>query len=456
MLLLRSSILSAGLHSLVFAPGWGRPALELFRDRQMRLLLQHAYTHVAYYQELFDRSKLKPSDIRTVNDLSAIPITFRKDIQLLQAEKVTARGTDQKKLIVRRSSGSTGEPFATRRTWFEEHLLQAFRRRALHLLGQQPWDKVVSISRVRAIDPNDYQLPLRMLNALGLYRTEHIDCFLPFSEIISRIQRNRFDILGGLTSVLYHLAIHINQKDPGIIPPRFITTGGEAITPHMRREIETAFGTRVYDVYGCHEFNLLVCQCKETGDYHICDDSVIVEIVKDGRPARTGEQGEVVATGLFSYSMPLIRYHVGDVVVQGSDSCPCGGVFSTIREIQGRTMDYLALEDGRYIHPYQIICFLVHADKPWVRQYQLVQKSAREIFLKVAPLRPIEPGILQQLENNVCGVLGRRVSFRIELVDGIQREESGKFKAFKSLVPPMDCPKAPNSAHPKRVKAKES
>jgi phenylacetate-CoA ligase len=437
---LRCSPLLAGLHSLLGATRWDRPALEFFRNGQMRVLLRHAYDNVAYYRELFDQNGLRPSDIRTVEDLQAIPVTYKKDLQPLPLERVTANGVDFGKLITRRSSGSTGEPFAIRRTWSEERLLQAFRRRALYLFGQRPRDRTVGVVRVRGIDPNDHQLVLRAVNAVGFYRAEYIDCFLPFSEIIKRLQRNRFEILGGLSGVLYHLAMQINQKSLRIAPPRFVTTGGEALTEQMRREIETAFGARVFDIYGCHEFNILAWQCKRTGEYHICDDSVILEIVKDGRPARVGEQGDVVATGLFSYSMPFIRYHVGDIVVRGFDRCPCGAAFSTIRDIRGRTIDYVALRDGRHIHPYQIIRFLVHAEKPWIRKYQLIQESMSRIVLKVAPFGTAESEMMQKLDNEVSALLGRDIGFRIELVDDIPTEKSGKFKVFKSLVTPTAGP----------------
>jgi len=431
---IRSSFLPAALYSLVTASRRDRHALVSFRNIRMRILLEHAYNNVAYYRDLFDKKGIKPRDIRTTEDLPAIPVTYKKDLQSLPPDKLIDRTMGTEKLITHRSSGSTGEPFTTRRTWMEERLLQTFRRRAYYFFGQKPWHKAVGILRVRPDDPNDHQFLLRIANAVGLYQMDRIDCFLPFSEIIRQLQQNRYEILGGLSSVLYHLALHINQNGLIIDPPRFITCGGEVLKPHMRKEIEAAFGARVYDIYGCHEFNMLAWQCRETGEYHICDDAVIVEVLRDGRPARTGEIGDVIATSLFSYAMPFIRYHVGDIVVLGSDRCGCGAAFSTIRDIQGRTMDYVALEDGRRIHPYQIIRFLVHSDKSWVRQYQLIQEDMNRITLKIATFRTAEQETLRKLEKDVRAILGESALFRIEIVDAIQREESGKFKVFKSFT----------------------
>jgi hypothetical protein len=52
------------------------------------------------------------------------------------------------------------------------------------------------------------------------------------------------------------------------------------------------------------------------------------------------------------------------------------------------------------------------------------------------PLRNVEAEILEKLEKEVTDLLGDGVMFRIELADSIQREKSGKFKLFKSLIRP--------------------
>ena len=43
----------------------------------------------------------------------------------------------------------------------------------------------------------------------------------------------------------------------------------------------------------------------------------------------------IVATNLHAYSMPFIRYSLGDIVTRGSNGCSCGQPFQTIRAIQG-------------------------------------------------------------------------------------------------------------------------
>ena len=60
--------------------------------------------------------------------------TSRTDLQGLPEQDIVARGFDPEKLVVHRTSGSSGEPLSIRRTWFEDRLLQAYRLRVLFRL----------------------------------------------------------------------------------------------------------------------------------------------------------------------------------------------------------------------------------------------------------------------------------------------------------------------------------
>ena len=142
----------------------------------------------------------------------------------------------------------------------------------------------------------------------------------------------------------------------------------------------------------------------------------------------------MVATNLHAYAMPLIRYRLGDVVTKGEDRCRCGKPFSTIHAIQGRMIDYFILPDGRALHPYQIIANFILGGDNWIRQYQLLQERKDRIVLRVLPARPPAPEHIARLERSVLPVLGPSVEFKIELVDDLPLEQTGKFRPSRSLV----------------------
>src|SRR5262249_132951 len=153
------------------------------------------------------------------------------------------------------------------------------------------------------------------------------------------------------------------------------------------------------EMYGTHELGLIGWQCLHMGAFHVADDSVIVEVLKDGRPARCGETGEGVVTRLHAFAMPFIRYRLGDLVTQGGRSCGRGAPFSTIWTVQGRMLDYFPLAGGRLLHPYELTTVILEHGARWVGQYQLTQERLDRVVARVMPLTTPSPEEVDALER---------------------------------------------------------
>jgi phenylacetate-CoA ligase len=175
-------------------------------------------------------------------------------------------------------------------------------------------------------------------------------------------------------------------------------------------------------------------ECPQTGLYHVCDDNIVAEVVKDGHPVKEGESGELVITALHAYAMPFIRYRMGDVVVKGPDTCHCGQPFSTFLKIEGRIRDYFMLPDGRRVHPLEVVLPVITDNASWLNQFQLTQETETRFVLRVSVLRkPIKSELLI-LREIVKDRIGPGAEFQIEIVDHIPFEASGKFKDCLSLL----------------------
>ena len=110
------------------------------QEAQLRRLIVHAYDAVPYYRALFARHNVQPSDIRTIADLSAVPMSTRRDFQRADVTDLVARGLNPARLLTYRTSGSTGEPLTVRRTWLEERVNSAFRIRTFRDFGVRARD----------------------------------------------------------------------------------------------------------------------------------------------------------------------------------------------------------------------------------------------------------------------------------------------------------------------------
>jgi len=411
-----------------------REQITDYQNLHLRRLIASAYDRVPYYRSLFDRHGLEPGDIRIRTDLLAVPITDRDTIQSLPINETLAAGVETARLLAYSTSGSSGRPLTIRRTWNEERCLAGFRMRAMRDHGLRFTDMEVSVRHVQpTTTPWQRQRVLRVLQAMGLFRKVWVDCRLPVEDIIRELEHYRPDVLFGLPHVLSRVAA-TGAGEPLHVRPRFVAVGGDVLTPVMRRQICDAFQARVFNQYGSFECNLIAWECKVTGQLHTCDDSVIVEVLKNGKPAQPGESGEVVVTNLHAFAMPFIRYRLGDIVTQGVDRCPCGEPFSTISDIQGRMVDYFQLPGGRSMHPYEIGAVLNREAGSWLHHFQVTQERTDRIIMRaVASVAP-SPQQLDQLAASISSVLGPGIEFRVVLVPELDAEPSGKFRVYRSLV----------------------
>ena len=206
--------------------------------------------------------------------------------------------------------------------------------------------------------------------------------------------------------------------------PKAIITSAETLTVPQRELIEEVFGARCFDQYGCTEQSVFASQC-EHGSYHVHPEYGIVEILRDGEPAKPGEPGEIVCTSFTNDAFPLLRYRVGDVAALGENECPCGRAFPVLERIIGRLDDVLVTPDGRQIGRLDP----VFKGRRTIREAQLVQEAKSEVTVRIAPGLAYTDddglAVVKELEAR----LGPAMRITVELVAGIERTVGGKFRA---------------------------
>jgi phenylacetate-CoA ligase len=399
-------------------------------------MVRHAFDNVPYYRRHFDRQGLRPDEVCSLADLGRIPLTSKHDLQAQPVNDTLAAGRRPEGLIARGTEGSTGAPFTIRRTLFEELLLNAFRLRTLHWAGMKLRDRRLLVSATpdhsTSIDQTRSWL-LGLLNRVGFLSNRVVNAWTSPAELGEILLRYEPDIVSGYPSSLAKLTEYLSQHDAELKPPRYVGSGGETLTPDLRQQIEEGLRARVYDFYGANEINLIAYECPQTGEMHVMDDTVIVEVLNDGRPAAEGERGEVVVTALHSFAMPFIRYRLEDSVIKGKDACGCGKPFSTIRSILGRTSEYFPLPDGREIHAYDLMNE-VWAES-WVRRVQIIQERRDRVVVRLVPADELLAKTrLPALKEKLLGVTGSDVEVVIALQSEIPSAPAGKSRIYISLV----------------------
>jgi phenylacetate-CoA ligase len=400
----------------------------------VRQLVQHAYDKVPYYRRLLDDNGIRPASIRHVEDLQKIPVTRKSDLKDLPLADRIAAGVDIQSLISHTTGGSTGEPFTIHRSWLEERIAGLIRRRALQDYGARRGSLIVVATYHYKPGKNDRAWLEAILSPFVGARVKGVFALDPPAGILAGFARVRPDIIGGYAGVLDRLAEHIENNGRSFDPPLCVLSGAEVLTDDVRDRVRKAFSAPVYDTYGAHEFSRIAWQCPQSGEYHRADDSVVTEIMTDGRFAKWGEPGTLIGTALHSYAMPFIRYELGDTITAGSERCPCGAPFSTLLRIEGREVDYFVTSGGSLIHPFILADAMKPAAIRWVGRYQIVQETVHEVKMTaVARDQPTQEemrGVLSAARS----VLGDDVSFSIDLVKDLKLDPNGKHRIYRSKV----------------------
>lgn len=401
-------------------------SVRAFQLRCLRHLLRHAGTRIPYYSDAFRDAGIDPKRLEDPEQsLLRLPPLNRMELIGESRERLLRPGADPDRLVVERSSGSTGSKLRMWRDPFETHLLQLFRWRFWREVGLRPSDRLVLLRGV--FSETRRPLPVtRIRQRLGFFHTEEISTQQSGDDLLDRVRASRPDALFAYPSVMNELARRLEHPERHDLRPRVVSTGGEMVSREMRERIEIAFGVPLIDTYGAMEFNLLASQCPVSERLHVLDDAVRLELLANGKPVDEGEVGEVVVTGLHSYTFPLIRYRLGDLAVRGPDPCPCGAPFSTIEKIRGRTVEYFYATNGVPVHHWTLT-HVVHEPIRDARfQYQMVQTARDHIVLRIVPLREITAEEHQQVLRLAAELLGEDMRFDLELVDELACAPSGK------------------------------
>lgn len=223
---------------------------------------------------------------------------------------------------------------------------------------------------------------LRRLNPAFAERVHGVSFLQPPEALLAEIEALQPTVVATYPTAAVLLAI---ERIAGrtSLAPREIWTGGETLTPAMRRFIMQAFGCTVVNSYGASECLAMASECSR-GQMHLNADWVILEPVDErGRPVPPGQpSASCWLTNLANRVQPLIRYDLGDRITLRAGACRCGSALPMI-EVQGRCDDMLRLpRSGR--SPLGVLPLAVSTvleDEAGLFDFQLRQTAAAELQL---------------------------------------------------------------------------
>jgi phenylacetate-CoA ligase len=325
-----------------------------FQETKLTAQLQYVNQHSPFYKEVFLKYNIDISKIKTLNDLSLLPVTSKEDMQQRNWDFLCI---DKKHIAeYTATSGTLGLPVTIA---LSKNDVQ---RLAVNEFGSficadgsanDIYQLMLTLDR-QFMAGMAYYSGLQLLNA-GIIRIgpgipglqwESIQRLKPtyivgvpsqILKLIDYAEDHQYDI--NSTSVKKAICIGENIRNTDLS----LNIAGKRITERWKIQL--------YSTYASTEMQTAFTECGEGKGCHHQPELIIVELLdENNNPVKHGEPGEVTITTLGVEAMPLLRYRTGDVCIAFNDPCKCGRNSLRLSPVIGRKSQLIKLK-GTTIYP---------------------------------------------------------------------------------------------------------
>jgi phenylacetate-CoA ligase len=435
-----------------WAPGLESCSRDRLREIQSEKLVAavaYLYECSPFYKRKLDAAKLKPADIRGVEDLHKIPILTKTEMVESQTAQppwgdyspIDAEVWGRDGWLLFTTGGTTAAPRPFRMTRFDRDMASWIFARGFHGMGVRPGDIGTFITNYGAhiffweaqYGLNHMGVPVIALGGADLQRR------------IEFQKRFRPTVLGATASFALFLGETMKQKgfDPRESGVKYIFSGAEpgACVPATKRRVEELWGAELHEWFGSTEVGPSAHTCRHEVkqrerpmNLHFLEDSYIVEAVdpKTLEPVAEGEEGVLVMSGLYSEGTPFPRYLLGDYVRLTTAPCECGRTTArALGGLRGRMDDMLSLR-GIHVYP-TAIEEVVRAVPSISEAYEVVitRTDGQDAVTVICEPRPEIPAeqwsaVSAAVMRDVSSALEVRVSVELKPYGTVTREFKAK------------------------------
>ena len=212
------------------------------------------------------------------------------------------------------------------------------------------------------------------------------------------------------------LAKFIRRNDLTVHSPRFIVSTAGTLHSGIRDTVQEVFRCPVYNQYGSREFGAIAFEMRDQNGLRGLPYLNHAEIV-DGR---------IVMTSLTNYSMPLLRYEIGDTAEpwSGPQDREFGCRHKVFKEITGRVHSHFKTMNGELVHGLFFTHQFYFLD--WVTQFQIVQESLDHIICHLVPADEPVQSDMERIRERIRSAMGQTCNVEFQFTDSITPSSSGK------------------------------
>ena len=403
--------------------------LKKLQLNRLQKLIRHAYWQVPYYKKKFDELNLKPKDIKSLNDINKIPSLSKSDVKKNTYFNLFSQIHKKDHMLKIVTSGSTGIPFVTFADKSQLEIRLATTIRASEWTGWKFGDRQVRLWH-QTIGMSFSQILREKIDSFFMRRL-----FIPAYEMsgkklklfFKKIKKHKPVLIDGYAESFNFLSKYLEYDKNVNFRVKATMSSAQILPKQVKNLIENKMSTKVYDKYGSREFSGIAYEDNSNSGHLIQMESYIVELIKNDRPAKPGEDGEIFITDLNNYNFPLIRYRIGDIAeaVDNSNLSQYEIQMDRIGNIKGRTQALVLCANDRWL-PGTFFAHFFKEFSDFILQYQIIQKKKGEFDLNIIKSelfnKEIELEILKELKK----FTGKDTVIKLIFVNEIKLLKTGK------------------------------
>jgi len=408
---------------------------EILKIQRKKLyeLIQYANQNIPHYQKIIQDSNLHFSEDTIFTDLKNFPILTKDTIRKNFHQLYKFRDNFYYKNT---SGGSTGEPIL----FYQDMDYFAWNTATKILFdewaGRKIGERIVKMSA-----------PLQDLRNCGRGIKSYLRQQISGITMLDDIKMTEKDKLrcvqqiNHIQPILYftfnrELSRFIEEHHLQVHSPNSVMTTGSILYPQVKARIEKVFRAPVFNCYGSREVGSVACNCLQDKGFHVIPTIHYIEILDDnGMEIKSGKEGNVVITLLSNYTMPLIRYKIGDIAILSKKKCQCGRGLPLLEKVIGRIRGRVKNKYGDFVSTglYSLFYF-----KENIRKFQLIQETTELININLVLIDKKKLKDMNQFftETNqkICKIMGHQLTVKYNIVDKIEPSPSGKYLYIFSRV----------------------
>ena len=353
--------------------------IKKYQEKKLAELLTYLQEHSKFYKELFAQHKIDIRQIKTLEDLTQIPVTTKDDLQKRTEDFLCVPKNKIVDFIT--TSGTMGEPVTFAMTDSDLDRLAYNEYISFSCADTTPDDifqLMVTLDK-RFLAGMAYFLGLRKLGA-GIIRIgpglqelqfESIQRFSPtglvtvpsfIPKLIDYAEKNGVDYKN--SSVKKAVCIGEAIRNPDFT----LNTLG--------KRIADKWDIKLYSTYASTEMGTAFTECEAGRGGHHHPEMIIVEFLDENdQPVKDDEPGEVTVTTLGVEGMPLLRFKTGDICYHHTEACSCGRTTMRLGPVIGRKQQMIKFK-GTTLYPPAIYDVLNEIE--WIENY-IVEVSTNQL-----------------------------------------------------------------------------